>query len=102
MGGFGSGRYGGRPTDEGCRSLKLDVNKIVVPAVRSAVGQLGNEQVVRYGPATWTWTTMAYSSPRARVQVTLFLGRERGYARLEYNVSHGTGSTGPQNQPVEM
>src|SRR3954451_13251129 len=102
MGGFGSGRYGGRATVEGCRSLKLDVNKVVAPAVRSAVRQLGGEEVVRYGPITWTWTTMGYPRPWARVEVTLLLGRERGFARLEYNVDHGSSPTGPQNQAVEM
>ena len=101
MGGFGSGRPATRATVEGCRSLKLDVNRLVRPA-RKAMSVLFGDHTVTVGPSCWTWTHPDDERPWATVTVFLHLGLERGSARLIYNVDHRSRATGPQDQRVEM
>ncbi len=101
MGGFGSGRRGWRATVEGCRSLKLDVNRIT----RDARGKLRDAPEgarLEAGPMVWTWTTHGEAAPWARVLVTLRLDHWRGEARLLFDVNHASRRTGPQDQVVQM
>lgn len=101
MGGFGSGRRGGRATVEGCRSLKLDVN-IVTRAPRDAVRGLSDGEVFTAKPRVWSWTVNSGPEPVARIVVLLSLGRDSGHARLLFDIDHATRRTGPQDQRVEM
>lgn len=101
MGGFGSGRQGGRATVEGCRSLKLDVNR-VTRAVRAKLRDVPEGAKLEAGPVVWTWTTQGEASPWARVLVLLRLDPWRGEARLVFDVDHYSRRTGPQDQVVQM
>lgn len=101
MGGMGSGRQGGRATVEGCRSLKLDVNRIT-RAVRGKLRDVPEGAKLEAGPVVWTWTTTGEAKPWARVLLTLRLDRWRGEARLVFDVDHYSRRTGPQDQVVQM
>jgi hypothetical protein len=101
MGGFGSGRKGGRATVEGCRSLKLDVNRITRD-VRGKLREVPEGAKLEAGPMVWTWTTQGEAAPWARVLVTLRLDPWRGEARLVFDVDHYSRRTGPQDQTVQM
>lgn len=101
MGGFGSGRHGGRATVEGCRTLKLDVNRITreVRHKLCDVPEGATLEALRMG---WTWTTRGETAPWARVLVTLRLDHWRGEARLQFDVDHDSRPTGSQDQTVQM
>lgn len=101
MGGMGSGRPGWRATVEGCRSLRLDVNKITLP-VRGALRDAPEGARLTAGPMVWTWKKHGEAAPWARVLVTLRLDHWRGEARLQFNVDHWSRPTGPQDQTVQM
>ena len=101
MGGFGSGRHGGRARGEGCRSMTLDVNR-VARGVRDALRDLPEGEVVKAGPFRWTWTLGGEAEPWATVVLALTLGRHRGHARLLFDVDHHSRRTGPQDQRIAM
>lgn len=101
MGGFGSGRRSARATVEGCRSLRLDVNRITRD-VRGALHGAPEGAKLIAGPMVWTWTTRGEAEPWARVTITLRLDPWRGEARLQYDVPHWSRPTGPQDQTVQM
>lgn len=101
MGGYGSGRQGGKATVEGCRSLKLNVNR-VTRAVRSALRDLPEGRGLTAGPSVWSWTAPGETVLCARVLVTLRLDHWRGEARLQFDVDHWSRKTGPQDQVVQM
>jgi hypothetical protein len=100
MGGFGSGRYGGQVTVEGCRSLKLDVNRVTRPA-RDALQRAGEGGEASAG-SEWTWTASGETAPWARVVVRLRLTRQGGEARLIFDVPHAARRTGAQHQRVQL
>lgn len=101
MGGYGSGRHGGRATVEGCRSLKLDVNR-VTRAARAALRNMPEGRPITAGPSVWNWTMPGEAVPWARVLVSLRLDRWHGEARLKFDVDHGSRKTGLQDQVVQM
>lgn len=101
MGGFGSGRLGWRATVEGCRSLRLDVNRITRD-VRGKLRDVPEGARLIAGPIIWTWTASGEAEPRARALVTLTLDHWRGSARLQFDVDHPSRPTGPQDQTVQM
>jgi hypothetical protein len=101
MGGFGSGRRGGRATVEGCRSLKLDVNRVTREA-RQQLREVPEGAKLEAAPIMWTWTAHDEAKPRARVLVVLRLDHWRGEARLQFDVDHYSRRTGPQDQVVQM
>jgi len=101
MGGMGSGRPGWRATVEGCRSLRLDVNRITRD-VRHLLRDGPEGKRLTAGPMVWTWTAHGEAAPWARVVVTLTLDRWRGSARLQFDVPHWSRPTGPQDQTVQM
>lgn len=101
MGGFGSGRPSQRATVEGCRSLKLDVNR-VTRDVRGKLREAREGAKLEAGPIGWNWTTRGDTAPWARVLVTLRLDPWRGEARLVFDVDHTSRRTGPQDQVMQM
>jgi len=101
MGGMGSGRHGGRATVEGCRSLRLDVNR-VTRGVRGHLRGLRDGERIQADPFAWSWTVHSEAEPWARVLITLTMDRWRGYARLQFDVDHWSRATGPQDQTVQM
>ena len=99
MGGFGSGRPAGRSTVEGCRSLKLDVNR-VVRTLRGKVSALQGDQTVAAGwRASWP---LGGGAPEGELKVYLALGREYGQAHLSFDIEHLSHRTGQRNQCVEL
>ncbi len=101
MGGYGSGRRGWRATVEGCRSLKLDVNRIT-GLVRGHLREAPESAKLTAGPFDWTWTSAGETAPWARVSITLRLDHWRGEARLAFDVDHYSRRTGPQVQTIQM
>ena len=102
MGGYGSGRQGGRPTIEGCQSLKLVINRGMRP---------GAEALRRHGPPEdaevqagfdVTWTEDDAAEPLAGVQVTLACSGDCATASLRFDIDHLGGRTGPQAQRVDI
>lgn len=100
MGGYGSGRPARWATVEGCRSLKLDVNRIT-RGVRDNLRGLTDGQRITTSFA-WTWAASGDASPWASVLVTLTLDPWRGHARLRFDVDHAHRRTGPQDQTIQM
>ncbi len=77
MGGFGSGRHGGRTTVEGCRSLVLDINQVMRPVAKALRGRvLPSDAEVRVGPSRVWWTRQGEAEPWAEAEVSLALCRE--------------------------
>lgn len=101
MGGLGSGRYGGHPTIERCRSLVLDVN-LVTKSVRAAAAALDENKIVTTGPWRLTWTRRGEPQPWTTLGLTVELGRESGEARLDFDIEHLSRRTGPQDQRVRL
>jgi hypothetical protein len=102
MGGYGSGKQGGRATVEGCQSLALDINRVIRPVAKALRGRdLPGDAEVRVG-RRWWWTRHSEAEPWAEVEVALNLYREHGFATLRYNVEHWSRRTGPQAQRVQI
>jgi hypothetical protein len=101
MGGIGSGRPGWRATVEGCRTLRLDVNRIMREA-RAALCDVSEGAKLTVGPIVWAWTRQGEAEPWARVVLTLRMEAWRGEARLQFDVDHVSRRTGPQDQWVTM
>lgn len=101
MGGMNSGRRGWKVTVEGCRTLKLDVNRATRSARREMVGMDGDA-----APLTerrvWSWTTDGEAEPRARALVTLTLHADHGTARLQFDIAQPSHRTGPRDQTVSL
>lgn len=98
MGGFGSGRQGGRPTVEACRSIKLDINELMRCTRRATTGQ----DVCSLGPFRWTSTRTGDQRPWAAGLVTFELTGERGHADLLFSVNHASRPTGRRRQRVRL
>jgi hypothetical protein len=101
MGGYGSGRTGGRPTIERSSALVLCVHDVTRP-VRDAVRARGGLEPGERAEATCTWSWRWEGEPWAAVDVRLWLGRAEGAATLRYDIDHLTRSTGPQVQTVAL
>jgi hypothetical protein len=100
MGGYGSGRPGRYATVEGCRTLKLDVNRIT-RGIRDNLRGLQDGQRIAASFA-WNWTSRGAAAPWASVLLTLTLDPWRGHARLQFDVDHASRRTGPQDQTIQM
>jgi hypothetical protein len=106
MGGFGSGRYGGRATVEGCGSLVLDVDYVTRP-IRQAMRKLGiseipDGRVVELPWNAFRWTHHGATEPWATVEYRLELRSHDGAASLRYDVDHYSSRTGPQEHRVTL
>jgi hypothetical protein len=101
MGGFGSGRRGWKVTVEGCRTLKLDVNR-VTKALRGAVGRADLAALPMVERAVWSWKTEGAAEPRAHVLVTLTLYADHGTARLQFDIAQPSRRTGRRDQFVNL
>ncbi len=104
MGGYGSGRRGGRPTVEGCASLlALDVKRVMRP-VLAAHRDRGFRpgETMNAGPIRFARTRGGEAEPWAAVTVSLRLGPDRGQARLTFEHQAGRRTTGPWNQCVAL
>ena len=103
MGGFGSGRHGGRATVEGCRSLVLDINRVMGPVANALRGrELASDAEVRLGPSRLRWARHGEAEPWAEVEVALTLHREHAVAALRFDIEHWSNRTGPQAQRVDI
>lgn len=103
MGGYGSGRRGGRPTVEGCRSLVLDINRVLRPVMKALDGRdLPPDARVRAGPWRLWLARQGQAELGASVEVALTLYRQHGFATLRYDLEHVSRRTGPQAQQVEL
>lgn len=101
MGGFGSGRPAGKATVEGCRTLKLDVNRVTRAARRELRGA-ADATAPRIERSIRSWITDGETEPRARVHLTLTLHADHGTARLQFDIAQPSHRTGPQDQSVRM
>jgi hypothetical protein len=101
MGGMNSGRRGWKATVEGCRTLKLDINRVTRAARRELRGA-----TTAAGPilvqTTCSWTTDGKVEPRAHVRLTLALHSDHGSARLQFDIAQPSRRTGPQDQTVHL
>ncbi len=104
MGGYGSGRRGGRPTVEGCASLlTLDVKRVMRPVLaahRDRAFRPGG--VMKAGPIRFAWRREGGARPWAAVAASLELGPDRGQARLTLEHQAGRRTTGPWEQRVRL
>ncbi|BDG71180.1 hypothetical protein [Roseomonas fluvialis] len=101
MGGFGSGRTAGKVTVEGCRTLKLDVNR-VTRRLRGALRGADTAALPAVERAVWSWTTDGEAEPRARLLVTLTLHADHGMARLRFDMDQPSRRTGQRDQSVRL
>jgi hypothetical protein len=106
MGGFGSGRHGGRATVEGCDSLVLDVDRIIRP-VRQAMRKLGiseisDDRVIEVPWNAFCWTRNGDPKPWATVEYRLQLRSHGGVVWLRYDVDHFSRRTGPQEHRLTL
>ena len=103
MGGFGSGRHGGRATVEGCRSLVLDINRIMRPVAKALRGhELASDAEVRLRPSRLWWTRQGEAEPWADVEVALTLYCDHAVAVLRFDIEHWSNRTGPQVQRISI
>src|SRR4051812_47362785 len=100
MGGFGSGRTGGRPTVERTQALMLDVNSIMQWARQPAGLQPLPDMPATFKHFTWTWRRDG--KPWADVEIALNIGHGFGTARLRYDIRHLTHQTGWQDDTVQL
>ena len=105
MGGYNSGRWGGRATVEATGCLRLDVNA-VARAVRQALERAGAPPLgPGRAPATtlgWRWKRDGEPDPFAVVMVALRFDGTTATARLRYAIRHLSAETGPQDYTVAM
>lgn len=103
MGGYGSGRRGGRSTVEGCLSLVLDINRIMRPVVRATRGNGRSDGAgVRANSMRFSWTRHTEVEPWAEVSVSLLMHQDEGTATLHFDVAHWSRRTGPRVQRVQI
>ena len=106
MGGYGSGRTGGWPTVEDCRSLVLSadhVTRLVREAMREIQMQtIPDGRLLNIPWQKFRWTRSGESEPWAEVEIRLELRTYGGTARLRYDVDHISRATGPQHYAVLM
>ena len=106
MGGYNSGRWGGRATVEATGCLRLDVN-VVARAVREALEKAGAPPL---GPGrkpaamtfTWRWNRNGEAEPFAEVEMALRFEGTAGTARLRYAIQHRSAATGFQDYTVAL
>ena len=106
MGGYNSGRWGGRRTVEATGCLKLDVNA-VMRSVRRALDKagappLGPGRALAFPALQWIWTKDDEPEPFAAAEVALRFDGTAGTARLRYSIRHLSAETGPQAYAVAM
>jgi hypothetical protein len=106
MGGYGSGRTGGWPTVEGCRSLVLSVGS-VMHGINKALRRLNmpapsDDQPLTLGWHASRWARSGESEPWAEIEMRLELRAHSGTAWLRYDIDHATRPTGPQHYAVSM
>ena len=104
MGGYGSGRRGGRATVEGCASLlALDAKRAMRPVLAAHRDRgLRPGEVMNAGPIRFAWTREGGAGPWAAVAVSLELGPDRGRAWLTLVHQAGRRTTGPLDQRVRL
>ncbi len=104
MGGYGSGRRGGRAAVEGRASLLvLDAKRVMRPVVAAHRDRgFGPGEVMNAGPIRFAWTRGGGAEPWAAVDVCLELGPDRGRARLTLEHQAGRRTTGPLDQRVQL
>jgi len=104
MGGYGSGRRGGRPTVEGCASLlAFDAKRAMRPVLaahRERAFRPG--EVMKAGPIRFAWWRAGEVEPWAAVAVSLELGPDRGRAWFTLEHQAGRRTTGPWNQRAAL
>ena len=103
MGGYGSGRHSGQPTVEGCRSLVLDINRLIRPVADALHGRhLGRDDEVRIDGIRLAWTRDGDDIPWAELWLTLVARRDEATATLRFDVDHSSRRTGLQTQHVQI
>jgi hypothetical protein len=95
MGGWNSGRYGGRATVEGCGSVILDVNQLV----RLAPPEAGSQSTIRA-----CMSGKLDDCPfRIEFALTLIPNEETGWCRISHpNIRHLSRDTGHQDYTVAL
>jgi hypothetical protein len=104
MGGYGSGRRGGRAMVEGCASLlALDAKRAMRPVLAAHRDRgLRPGEVMNAGPIRFAWTREGSAGSWAAVAVSLELGPDRGHAWLTLEHHSGRRRSGPWNQRVRL
>ena len=104
MGGFGSGRRGGRPTVEGCASLlALDVKRVMRPVLAAHRDRSFHPgEIMKAGPIRFVWMREVEAEPWAAVDLLLGLGPDRGHARLTLEHRAAQRCAGPRDQLVKL
>jgi hypothetical protein len=93
MGGFGSGRSGGRPTVES--ALTLDINQLLRSGLIEPMTSRWN--------ATLIWRTVATGEETSRIGYAAHLEEQSGHMRLNYIVTRGwTGEKIPVEYVVQL
>jgi hypothetical protein len=103
MGGYGSGRSGGRLTVQA--ALVLDVNELMTPIMRALREHdltLPDIRSVTLKWGAWRWRRCGESEPWAEVEITLMLNSRCCEATLSYNIDRHGSSTGLQCQRVSI
>jgi hypothetical protein len=103
MGGYGSGRRGGRPTVEGRATLALGVKRVMRPVLAAQRDRsFPPGDVMNAGPIRFAFWREGGAEPWAAVDACLQLAPDRGHARL--TLEHGAGwrGVGPRDQHVEL
>lgn len=106
MGGYNSGRWGGRATVEATGCLRLDVN-LVMRTVRRTLEHAGAPPL---GPGRepaalalgWRWSKDGTAEPFAAASMALRFDGAHGTARLCYSIRHLSAETGPQDYTVAL
>ena len=104
MGGYGSGRRGGRSTVEGCASLlALDVKRVMRPVLAAHRDRSFRPgEIMNAGPIRFAWRREGEAEPWAAVDVCLQLAPDRGHARLTLEHRAGWRGAGPRDQRVAL
>jgi hypothetical protein len=100
MGGWGSGRRGGRPTVEACDTIRLDVNQVLRPAQRPLAGTEDEPKTV--GPFRLTVTRSGEPKPWAVIRIVFELAEERGHADLLFDADHVSRPVSQQRQRIRV
>ena len=106
MGGYNSGRWGGRPTVEATGCLRLDVN-LVMRTVRrtlekAGVPPLGPDRAPAALTHSWRWNKDGEAEPFAVASMALRFEGTHSTARLCYSIRHLSAETGPQDYTVAL
>ena len=92
MGGWGSGRSGGRPTVESC--LTLDLNELLRGGSIRPMTSLFN--------ATLVWRNIGTGKETSRIGYTAHLEEKSGHMRLSYTVTRCTGEKIPVEYAIQL